>query len=323
MTKLFKPVISLWRTWKKTKNLGAAYRLLPEVYSPDTDAAALSIGLDTEWPSYGKKLSRNQLDLFGKHGELLLKFLKSGSVGFETKNGTDEILNIRCHENNIRFAVSNYDNLKVAEEIFIDRLYDFQSPDTYVVCDVGMNVAASVLYFASAGNVKKVYGYEPFLQTYNRALQNIGLNEELAQKIETYPFGLGDKNEWVNVPLPSDDFLGGSTTSDFIEQLPEELKTSSVKVELRSFCEELRRIRKNHPQEKILLKLDCEGAEYAIMNQMEKENLIGEISVWMIEFHFRGKKELAEKLLRNNFFILSPVSDEVNRFGMLYAVKNN
>jgi FkbM family methyltransferase len=321
MTKLFKPLFSLWRTWKKTGNLGVAYHLLPEVYSPDVNTSVLKKGDEIEWTAYRKKISKMQITLFGKHGELLLKYLKAGSVSFEKFNGSNEVLSINMNGKTIRLNVANYDNLKVIEEICIDQLYDFHAQENYVVCDVGMNVAVSVLYFASFDNVGKVYGYEPFLQTYKRASENIELNPGLKEKIETFNYGLGNTDEWLEVPLPEDGFLGGSTTKDFIDELPAELKKNSVKVEIRNICNVIKKIKQSHPEQKILLKLDCEGAEYDIMQELEKQNMINDIAVYMIEFHYKGKKELVNTLQRNNFFIMSPVSDEVNSFGMLYAVK--
>jgi FkbM family methyltransferase len=321
MTKLFKPLISLFRTWKKTGNLSFAYRLLPEVYSPDIHTSIHKKGNEAIFKGYKKSFSKSQVDLFGNHGELLLKFIKANSISFDIRSESNEIATINMNEKTIRMNVVNYDNLKVIEEIFIDQLYDFHTKENYVVFDVGMNVACSVLYFASFDNVEKVYSYEPFLKTYECALENISLNKELAGKIETFNYGLGDKDEWVEVPLPADNFLGGSTTKEFIDELPDELKKKSIKVEVRSIIAEVKKIKQDNPGKKFLLKLDCEGAEYGIMKELENHNMVNDFDVFMIEFHYKGKKELADILNNNSFYFMSPCSDEVNTFGMLYAVK--
>jgi FkbM family methyltransferase len=321
MTKLFKPLISLWRLWKKVKHPGFAYRLLPEIYTPDLDKLFNHKLNHESQPSIYNRYSSNQLSLFGKHGELLLRYLKSGNISFEKMNGENEIMLVLFNNNDIRLHVHNYDNLQVIEEVFINQVYDFQSLENYVVCDVGMNIGIASLYFASFENVEKVYGYEPFLQTFERARENLELNKELALKIETYNYGLGNKNEMLEVPKPADGFLGGSTSSGFIEMLPEELKKDNMQVEIKDICQSIKQLKQNHPGRKLILKLDCEGAEYDILEKLDAENMINDISVFMIEFHFKGKKTLQKTLLKNNYFIMSPVNDEINQFGMLYAIK--
>lgn len=323
MTKLFKPLISLWRIWKKVKDLGFAYRLLPEVYTPVINPSGKEKLNNEETSSIKKRFTLNQLDLFGKHGELLLKFIKSGNISFEKKEAGNEVLSIRFNNKIIRLNVHNYDNLQVIEEIFINQLYDFHSLEKYVVCDVGMNIGIASLYFACFDNVEKVYGYEPFLQTFERAKENISLNRELGGKIEVFNYGLGNRNEWIEVPLPADGFLGGSTSAAFIDELPDELKKGNIKVEIKDICQSIRQIKMAHPASNIILKLDCEGAEYEILEELENKNMINEVAVYMLEFHFKGKKILQDILMKNNYFIMSPVSEEINQFGMLYAIKTN
>ena len=46
--------------------------------------------------------------------------------------------------------------------------------------------------------VKKVYSFEPFKKTYERALKNIELNGK-STKIYTYNIGLSDHNEIKNI----------------------------------------------------------------------------------------------------------------------------
>ena len=323
MTKLFKPLISFWRIWKKIKDIRFAYRLLPEVYTPVVYSPGMKQVGEAGMPVNLKKYTAAQLKLFGNHGEMLLKFLKSDKISFEKANGEKEILFIQFNNKKIRVHVYNYDNLQAIEEIFINQVYDFHSNESYVVCDMGMNIGLASLYFASFENVEKVYSYEPFLKTYDQAKENLALNNELSQKIEIFPYGLGNKNEQVEVPEPANGFLGGSTTADFINELPDELKSEKTSVEIKDICETILQIRQNHPGRKLILKLDCEGAEYEIMKKLDRENKIGEVAVFMVEFHFKGKKDILDILVKRHYFIMSPVSDELNQFGMLYAIKIN
>ena len=229
---------------------------------------------------------------------------------------------IQLNRKNVLLQAFDYNSLKVIEEIFIDQLYDFTDSRNYVVCDVGMNVGAASLYFSSLNNVTKVYGYEPFANTFAIANENIQMNPDLAKKIDTFNYGLGKDNTQLKVPDPVNGFLGGTTTDFVIQQLPGNLKTSSVTIEIKSICDELATIKQKHPDDNIILKLDCEGAEYEILEALHEQSMINHISIYMIEYHLRGKKELIRVLSENQFIIMSPTSEDVNPYGMLYAIKH-
>ncbi len=321
MLKLFKPVISLWRLNKKVGNMGIAYKLLPADFTPVMDAGVQVKGDQVSFSAYNKTYTKKQVALFGKHGELLLKFIKSKSISFSTPDGTQEVISVKRGGQETRIHASNYDSLKVIDEIFIDQLYDFHSPGQYVVCDAGMNIGAASLYFAGFDHVEKVYGYEPFPDTYALAVSNLALNPGFRNKIEAFPYGLGDKEQSSEVPQPADGFLGGTTSGFFIKELPADLKTKTITVQIKNAGDVIGDIKTKHPGKKIVLKLDCEGAEYEIMEELRKRNLVNDVSVYMIEYHFKGKKPLTDVLLQNGFTVLSPYNEDVIPFGMLYAFK--
>ncbi|MEI9947347.1 MAG: FkbM family methyltransferase [Chitinophagaceae bacterium] len=321
MTKLFKPLISWWRLYKKTKNFRFAYKMLPNVFTPPLNTTPQIKNGKITFVNTQTTFTKRQVSLFGEHGELLLKFIKSKNIFFTQPGNDAEIIAVRLNGKDLRLHANSYDNLKVIEEIFIDQLYDFQSKGEFVVCDVGMNVAAATLYFASFDNVEQIYGYEPFPQTFALAEKNIRLNEEVKNKIHVFNFGLGEKDLTLEVPHPEDGFLGGTTTGFMISELPGNLKTKKIKVEIKDIRTELTQIKKNHPGKKIILKLDCEGAEYEIIEALRQISMIADIDIYMIEYHFKGKKSIADVLVENNFIVMSPGSEDVNPFGMLYAIK--
>lgn len=321
MIKLLKPFVSFWRLLKKTNNIRLAYRFLPQVYTPALESPILIKDNYVIFHKYKKAFSRNQLRLFGGDGGLLLKFIKSGNMFFAgTDRSSDNKVLVKLNKHDIYFFVKKYDNLKVLEEIFIDRVYDLESNEKYVVCDVGMNIAAASLYFASFENIEKVYSYEPFLATYETGIKNIKQNSELAQKIETKNFGLGKKDEQIEVPLPHEDSLGGATDISFIEKNYKDY-VKKVRVEIKNIIPVLKFIMEKHPLLKIILKLDCEGAEYDIIEQIESNKMIDSIAIYMIEFHFRGKNMFRDIFKRNNFIVISPVDEDISPYGMLYAIK--
>ena len=74
--------------------------------------------------------------------------------------------------------------------------------------------------------------------------------------------------------------------------------------------------------EKIIVKIDCEGSEYEILERLNDTGLLPRYDVIIIEWHYKGDALLRKILNDNNFKVLVrekhvPDSDS----GMLYAFK--
>jgi FkbM family methyltransferase len=321
MRKFLKPLTSWWRLNKKVKNARLAYQLLPETFTPAISDKTTRIGETLIFDRYATKFSDKQLSLFGNDGALLLKYIKSPTITFGQRVSGREVVDISLDGHLVKLLIDNRDNLKVVEEIFMDRLYDLEMPGEYIVFDVGMNVASASLYFASMENVKKVYGFEPFPGTFKLAEENLALNTSLASKIEIFNYGLGRQDEWLNVPVPAAGALGGSTTASFLEYADSvPVGAERMRVEIKDIAINIETLRSKHPGIKIILKLDCEGAEYEIMDRLQEAQLVSIVDIYMVEYHFRGKKPLQNVLSANGYVIIAPGDDLLNEYGMLYAV---
>jgi FkbM family methyltransferase len=64
-----------------------------------------------------------------------------------------------------------------------------------------MNVGLTTLYLAHKTYVKEVHSFEPFEDTFQRGLANIGLNPDLKAKISVHNVGLGDRDEELTILL--------------------------------------------------------------------------------------------------------------------------
>ena len=66
--------------------------------------------------------------------------------------------------------------------------------------------------------------------------------------------------------------------------------------------------------------MDCEGAEYDILSEMNQRKLFSHIDTIVIEFHYKGSHDIIEMLFSNGFTVFSNefMSDG---FGLVYGFK--
>ncbi len=215
-------------------------------------------------------------------------------------------------------------------EMLGGNVYGFESnAKEYVVIDIGMNIGIASLYFASREDVCKVYAYEPFSRTYEKALLNIQLNENLSNKI--IPVHAGLCNEVKKEKVIYNKCMPGALTTcpDLIDQTVsyyrnnysyEADKECIEKVQLIDAADEIKKIISDNPGRKIVLKMDCEGSEYPIMEELEQEGLLEKVSVIMMEWHYKGADILKERLKRSGFTFFGFNINE--SYGTIYAVKS-
>ena len=192
----------------------------------------------------------------------------------------------------IRLCVSNPFMVVV---YLVDPIYkavDFYMVDeNYIVIDFGLNRGYSALYFAQFENCKKVYGYELVNSIYQKALHNISLNPHLAHKIESYNVGIADEEKDIDVWI-DDSCDDGTSIFDF--DRPSHKEKAHV-VKTHEVCSN---IINKHLQEKKVLKFNIEGAEYMMLDELIKNNLIQEFDMLIGTFHdgtmLKGLKNNAE-----------------------------
>ncbi|MBC7850514.1 MAG: FkbM family methyltransferase [Chitinophagaceae bacterium] len=279
-----------------------------------------------------------------KNGQLLIK--KTGQTFSieqleHCKESLPLFLNIATHDqirldNSVAGKVSiisngtiingdTFDNFYVVQELFAEGVYAISlNTDKIVVCDVGMNVGVASLYFAGLKNVTGVYSYEPFPETYQRALNNFDANPTLKNKIFPNNAGVGGADAELEIPVIKGESAVMSTSDFFIDQMETD-GNQKIKVGIVDIKKVLPYITERHPGEAILLKLDCEGAEYDIIDQLNVTGLLKTIDVIVIEWHMKGYESLNNTLVANNFCTtVFPRPNAVMKdTGMIYAVNTN
>ncbi|HPS55495.1 MAG TPA: FkbM family methyltransferase, partial [Sedimentisphaerales bacterium] len=204
------------------------------------------------------------------------------------------------------------------EEILTNETYNLSYKGDSIVIDIGMNRAIASLFFASKENVKKVYAFEPFKPTVALAKKNLDLNPVLNKKIQIFAFGLGKENTTLEIPYSIDISDCMSTTNAITARHNVQTETVIVK----DAAEILAPIFEENKNNRIIIKCDCEGAEFEILERLNEKNMVEKIDAILMEYHFRNPDALLKILTERGFavHVIHGLKKEPIT-GYLYAVK--
>ena len=220
-----------------------------------------------------------------------------------------------------KFNVENPVTLFILAEVFAERLYDLRTTESWVVLDIGMNVGVASLFLASLPQVKKVYGFEPLKTTFNQAMENFKINPLLNHKISAFQKGISNYDGEIEVPGAVSGSAIFSTDKDFLTTIGKG-DTNNVSITIQSIEKVMGLVATNDPGNKVMLKLDCEGEEYKIMDLLDARGLLEEIDCIALEWHFKGHQTITEILIKNGYTVFNLGRTEINPpVGMLYAFK--
>jgi len=170
------------------------------------------------------------------------------------------------------------------EEILLRDAYAFEIDNKETVCiDIGMNTGIASLYFANLPYVSKVYSYELFPQSFGVAERNFSLNGDLNSKITPHNFGLLDRDMNFQATFIGNHPGGSSAVFENHNLWGGGVQTS---VTVKNAAYALKHIYDEHyGKRKILLKIDCEGAEYKILKAMESVGMLEKTDIIVGEWH--------------------------------------
>jgi FkbM family methyltransferase len=219
----------------------------------------------------------------------------------------------------IHFRIDHEGSLFIIDEIFAERLYDLRLNEDLIVVDVGMNVGIASLFFAALKNVIAVYGYEPLPETVEQANNNFALNPSLGTKIQANLCGISNYNGKITVPATVSGSAVFSTDPTFIDAHGMN-KGATVEVDIIHIREVMDKIKTEHPGKRVLLKLDCEGEEYKIMEYLSADGYMDMIAAAALEWHVKGFEPLCEIFEQHGFSVFNLGRKEIDPpVGMIYA----
>jgi len=224
----------------------------------------------------------------------------------------------------IELFVNSWEELKIISEVFDEGIYNVQLSDEFIFIDIGMNVAITSLFTALNENVKKIYAYEPFKETFDLGIDNLNKNKKYSFKVEPHNYGLDIKTEELILNyLP--DFKGSVGINGVPQRVLSKENENSIiktKIIIKNVMEVINEIISNNLDSKFVIKIDCEGSEYNIIKMLNTNNILNAFSIIMLEWHEKGPEEIVN-ILKGNKFNYFSFDNHRKDVGMIYAVRNN
>jgi FkbM family methyltransferase len=267
---------------------------------------------------------KNLVAGFGVQNDRNNLVLNSASYLFEIKKYFPEIdlvshkEGVLAHFNGLQLYVESSEEFFIIKEVFIEKDYNLLSNDSFVVFDIGMNIGISSLFFALNKNVDTIYSFEPVVTTYNQASYNLELNQTYSNKIKAFNFGLGGSTR-VEKVLYNSQAKGNCGIRLESSLVIDKNDANEIEIAIKNISEVLPDLLEKHPLQKKVLKIDCEGAEYEIVQKLSDTNLLADIDILLIEWHDKGAKILEDILIVNHFRVVSRHLTSIT--GMIYAFK--
>ena len=230
--------------------------------------------------------------------ELFMKLLKSGNSSISIDND-----NLYFISNDLTLKITTAEEIFIIYEIFERRCYDVIINSDFNVVDIGMNVGYASLFFAQNPKVNKIYGYEPFKPTFKEALANFEMNKKYAMKIIPKNFGLGSRSYTLSANY-SGKQKGKNTT---LTSVNPDVET----IQLQCADEVIDSIIKQNPSANLMVKMDCEGAEFEIFEIYNDKKIPEQLIGFIIEWHNKDPQTIIDTLLENHFKVHNTVNGDL------------
>jgi FkbM family methyltransferase len=193
--------------------------------------------------------------------------------------------------------IESIEEFHILNEIFVSDDYDFSRLDY----------------------VYKIYAFEPVKDTYEQAQYNFSLNDKIHKVEWIKNIGLG-KNSRKEVFL-FDKFFKGNTglRGKSSPNYANNINAREREVLIEDATVEIAKIVKEKGDSRVIVKMDCEGGEYEILENLQASGMIKQIDVLLLEWHDKGSQIIEEMLINAGFDFFSRSLGPIT--GMIYAFK--
>jgi FkbM family methyltransferase len=227
-----------------------------------------------------------------------------------------------CVHDGVLYQISSADDAYVLREILLDGVYGCYFCRPTVVVDVGANVGFAALQFAANNPDARVVACEPLHDVYLRAISNVALNPHLKERISIHNVALFSHNGEEVVRSNTHNRVRSSLVIDNPELAVG--KEEAIAVTVSRASEFIRKVVKNNQGRALVLKLDCEGSEYAILDDLISSGSLCQVNMVMFEWHrvdsSRNDNWLKHQLVKEGFDVVMQEQENIRtKTGMGYA----
>lgn len=230
---------------------------------------------------------------------IYFKFVKTENPILETRSGIKVMLRV------------NSTDLMAFTHVWLLGEYNkpgFEINDNDIIIDIGAHIGLFALFASQFCKNGKVYCFEPVKENFDLLLSNLRLNK--INNVKPYNIAVSNQVGSVTIYLNEDE-AGHSMHITGIK---------SIRVE----SDSLKNIIDSNKLEKCdLVKMDCEGEEYNIINLLPPD-YFNKINKLCIEYHFADNKpHLVENLIKKLKTLSYDISSRriSESIGFIYAQK--
>lgn len=228
--------------------------------------------------------------------------------------GKDVTINLK---NGLKFIVrAKTMDRSVLKEVWLQNIYNqhgINVAEGDTVVDIGAHIGVFSVYAADRSKTGQVYAFEPFIENYKRLDRHKSINQKT--NLNIFNKGVSGIDGTQTLYLSPDNNTGGHSLHLKNESAN---KVAIQTLTLQKFCEE-------HQIDKIdFLKLDCEGAEFDILNS--NEAILDRVDKMVLECHpyeNNTVQSMIALLEKHNFKVMREAEDKGDETQMLYARKIN
>ncbi len=223
------------------------------------------------------------------------------------------------HFLDLKVYVETIEEFYILDEVFLAKDYNFHTLHNCTIIDIGANIGISSLFFSTFKNVKNVYSFEPVLDTYKQAILNFEMNpSEKIVSIKNVGLGKTTREETF---IFNKYFKGNTGVRGLLSDSMSGLSNNeSRKVLIENASTQLQPIVDLHALDCIVVKMDCEGAEYEIIEDLNCTGLLKRIDIIMLEWHDKGSEFIEKVLTENKFQVFS--RNLGPKSGIIYGVNS-
>lgn len=221
------------------------------------------------------------------------------SYGFKFEYGDDESIIFNYKGSTLRF-IGTGDNGSIGD-VFVEEELNALDVKGREVIDIGANIGDSTVYFAIKG-AERVISIEPFPFTFELLRKNIAKNG-VQEKVKILNCAIGGNTGTMKIS-PFVKNTVGLRATDSYDGAPIDVITFQTLME-------------DYNLNNVILKCDCEGCEYDLLNSMNK-NDFRRVDEVLIEYH-NGLNSLGD-ILEENGYVTTILKKEKN-MGLLIGKK--